>query len=153
MKNKVTLRMSQTDDYEALKTLYIKNDLEVDPDEPMPEGVVKNWKITLGCDKEGMLVAGLTLAKYEGEYIIDGIAVEPEYRKLKIGKTLLEKAVAEVRSLGGEKIFLVARAPEFFRKEGFITIDSKAAPDVFDCMTCPQFGVQCHPEVMRLDLV
>jgi len=146
----LTLRMSQTDDYEALKKLYIKNDLEVDPDDPMPEGVIKNWKITHG--KEEYLAAGLTLARYEGEYVIDGIAVEPEYRKLKIGKILLEKAISEVRALGGEQIFLVARAPEFFRKQGFVTIDEEDAPKVFDCLTCPQFNTKCHPEIMRLDL-
>ncbi|QIB68917.1 GNAT family N-acetyltransferase [Aminipila butyrica] len=144
-----TMRLSETMDYEALKVLYIKNDLEVDPDLPMPEGVVKNWQI---INQEDRLVAGLTLAKYEDEFIIDGIAVEPEYRKLKLGKILLEKAVSEVRSLGGTIIFLVARAPEFFRKQGFITIEPETAPQVFDCMTCPQYGIQCHPEVMRLDL-
>nr|WP_315021051.1 GNAT family N-acetyltransferase [uncultured Aminipila sp.] len=146
----LTLKMSQTEDYEALKKLYIKNELEVDPDDPMPDGVVKNWKITHG--EEEYLAAGLTLAKYKDEYVIDGIAVEPEYRKMKIGKIILEKAVSEVKALGGRKIFLVARAPEFFRKQGFVTIDKEEAPKVFDCLTCPQFGTKCHPEVMRLDL-
>lgn len=148
--NGITLKMSQTNDYEALKTLYIKNDLELDPGEPMPEGVVKNWKITHG--KEEHLIAGLTLAKYKDEFVIDGIAVEPEYRKMEVGRIILEKAIAEVRNMGGKKIFLVARAPEFFRKQGFITIDKEEAPKVFDCLTCPQFGTKCHPEVMRLDL-
>lgn len=146
----LTLKMSQTEDYEALKKLYIKNDLELDPNDPMPDGVVKNWKITHG--EEEYLAAGLTLAKYKDEYVIDGIAVEPEYRKMKIGKIILEKAVSEVKALGGRKIFLVARAPEFFRKQGFVTIDKEEAPKVFDCLTCPQFGTKCHPEVMRLDL-
>ncbi|WP_312651294.1 GNAT family N-acetyltransferase [Aminipila sp.] len=146
----LTLKMSQTEDYEALKKLYIKNDLELDPNDPMPDGVIKNWKITHG--EEEYLAAGLTLAKYKDEYVIDGIAVEPEYRKMKIGKIILEKAVSEVKALGGRKIFLVARAPEFFRKQGFVTIDKEEAPKVFDCLTCPQFGTKCHPEVMRLDL-
>lgn len=146
----LTLEVSQTDDYEALKKLYIKNELELDPDDPMPDGVVKNWKITHG--EEEYLVAGLTLAKYKDEYVIDGIAVEPEYRKMKIGKIVLKKAISEVKALGGKRIFLVARAPEFFRKQGFVTIDKEEAPKVFDCLTCPQFGTKCHPEVMRLDL-
>lgn len=146
----LTLKMSQTEDYEALKKLYIKNDLELDPNDPMPDGVIKNWKITHGAEE--YLAAGLTLAKYKDEYVIDGIAVEPEYRKMKIGKIILEKAVSEVKALGGRKIFLVARAPEFFRKQGFVTIDKEEAPKVFDCLTCPQFGTKCHPEVMRLDL-
>lgn len=146
----LTLKMSETRDYEALKKLYIKNDLELNPDDDMPEGVIKNWKITHG--KEEYLAAGLTLAKYKGEYVIDGIAVEPEYRKMKIGKIILEKAISQVRNLGGKRIYLVARAPEFFRKQGFVTINSEEAPKVFDCLTCPQNGIKCFPEVMRLDL-
>lgn len=148
--SKPILRMSQTDDYEALKVLYIDNDLEVDPDMPMPEEVIKNWKITHG--KEEFLAAGITLSTRDGEYIIDGIAVDPMYRKMKIGKIILEKAISEVKKLGGKRIFLVARAPEFFKKQGFVIVPREEAPEFFECLTCPQYGVNCHPEVMRLDL-
>ncbi|MFV0518583.1 MAG: GNAT family N-acetyltransferase [Aminipila sp.] len=146
----IQLKMSQTDDYEALKKLYIENDLEVDPDMPMPEEVIKNWRITHGAEEH--LAAGLTLATRQGEYIIDGIAVEPEYRKMKLGKIILEKAVAEVKKLGGHRIFLVARAPEFFRKQGFVTVAKEDAPEFFECLTCPQYGIKCHPEVMKLEI-
>lgn len=146
----IQLKMSPTDDYEALKQLYIKNELEVEPDAEMPEEVVKNWKITHGPEEH--LAAGLTLATREGEYIIDGIAVEPEYRKMKLGKIVLDKAIEEVKMRGGKKIFLVARAPEFFRKQGFVTVPKEKAPEFFECLTCPQYSVSCHPEVMRLDL-
>ncbi len=148
--SKPILRMSQTDDYEALKVLYIDNDLEVDPDMPMPEEVIKNWKITHG--KEEFLAAGITLSTRDGEYIIDGIAVDPMYRKMKIGKIILEKAISEVKKLGGKRIFLVARAPEFFKNQGFVIVPREEAPEFFECLTCPQYGVNCHPEVMRLDL-
>lgn len=144
------MKISETDDYEALKELYIKNELEVDPDMPMPEEVIKNWKIT---GEEGdVLMAGMTLATREGKYIIDGIAVEPEYRELKIGKLILDQAIEEVKKREGNAIFLVARAPGFFRKQGFVTVPKEDAPEFFECFTCPQFEVSCHPEVMKLDL-
>lgn len=99
------------------------------------------------------LIGGFVLAKREGEFIVDGIAVDPEYRKYKIGKTLLNKGIEETLRLGGKSIYLVARAPEFFKKSGFVTVPREEAPNFFECLTCPQYGVDCHPEVMKLDLV
>lgn len=92
------------------------------------------------------------LAERQGEFIVDGIAVDPEYRKEKLGKALLDLGIAETRKRGGKRIFLVARAPGFFRKSGFVTVPREEAPNFFECLTCPQYGVDCHPEVMRLDL-
>ena len=85
-------------------------------------------------------------------HCMDGIAVDPEYRKEKLGKALLDLGIAETRKRGGKRIFLVARAPGFFRKSGFVTVPREEAPNFFECLTCPQYGVDCHPEVMRLDL-
>ncbi len=42
--------------------------------------------------------------------------------------------------------------PEFFRKYGFETVAREEAPNFFECLTCPQYGKTCHPEVMKLDL-
>ena len=98
------------------------------------------------------LIGGFVLAERQGEFIVDGIAVDPEYRKEKLGKALLDLGIAETRKRGGKRIFLVARAPGFFRKSGFVTVPREEAPNFFECLTCPQYGVDCHPEVMRLDL-
>ena len=92
------------------------------------------------------------MAKRQGEFIVDGIAVDPEWRKCKLGKELLYRGIEEVLKLGGKRIYLVARAPEFFRKHGFVTVAKEEAPNFFECLTCPQFGKNCHPEVMRLQL-
>ncbi|MEG0661789.1 MAG: GNAT family N-acetyltransferase, partial [Anaerovoracaceae bacterium] len=60
--------------------------------------------------------------------------------------------IGEVRKLGGTRLFLVARAPGFFRKAGFVTVPKEEAPNFFECLTCPQYGVSCHPEVMMLEV-
>lgn len=146
----VRLNLTQTEDYDALTDLFMRNGLEFSKEEPVPTDSVKCWKITHGEDQ--FLAAGLALAKREGEFIIDGIAVEPEYRKMKIGKIILNKAVEEVKALGGNRLFLVARAPEFFRKQGFVTVSREKAPTFFECATCDQYNATCHPEVMRLDI-
>lgn len=142
--------MGETKDYEKLVPFFIENELEFSEDEPVPTDIEKCWEVTHGEDKH--LIGALVLAKREGEFIIDGIAVEKLYRKLKIGKILLDKAVEETLSRGGGSIYLVARAPEFFRKYGFKTVPREEAPNFFECLTCPQYGKNCHPEVMKLDL-
>jgi len=153
------MMIEETQDYEALVDLFMRNELEFSDEEPVPTDLVKCWKLT-GSDSNGnhengddiVLMGGAVLAKREGGFILDGIAVEPHYRKLKVGKMLLEKVIEEVKSLGGKQLFLVARAPDFFRKYGFVTVPKAEAPNFFECLTCPQYDVSCHPEVMCLNI-
>jgi len=142
--------MSKTDDYQKLNTFFEENELEISGEEPVSTDIIRGWQIT--ADQGTRLVGGVVLAMREGRYIIDGIAVDKAYRHSKVGKTLLEKAVSHARSLGGKQVFLVARAPGFFKKSGFVTIPREEAPEFFECFTCPQYGNGCSPEVMRLDI-
>ena len=141
--------MRSTDEYERLVRFFVENQLEFDGDEEVDTDIVKCWKITQGDD---YLVAGCVLAKREEEYIIDGIAVDKVLRKTGMGRILVNKVISEVKKLGGKRIYLVARAPGFFRKLGFETIDPSEAPNFFECKQCPQYGVSCHPEVMKLEI-
>ena len=95
------------------------------------------------------IMGACTLAFREGEYIIDGIALAPESRGSGAGTALLAAAEAEVRSRGGERVYLVARAPEFFRVNGYETIDRGDAPEFFECFGCDQYNRSCFPEVMK----
>jgi len=98
------------------------------------------------------MIGAAVLAKREGRYIIDGIAVDKMYRKMDVGKIMLNKIIDEVGLRNGDAVYLVARAPEFFRKNGFVTVDPATAPNFFECRQCPQYMVTCHPEVMKLEL-
>lgn len=142
------LRMKQTDEYERLVKFFVEQGLEFDGDEEVDTDIVRCYKVTHGDDH---LVGGFVIAKRQGEFIIDGIAVEPVYRKMQVGRIMLEKAIKVVKELGGSGICLVARAPGFFRKYGFTTVAPEDAPDFFECRHCPQYQVSCHPEVMRLE--
>ena len=164
--NKPNYLIATTDDYERLVPFFVANDLEF-PDEEdyeVPTDLVQCWKVTEGAQPEPdedsaeyktdrhRLIGGFVLAERQGEFIVDGIAVDPEYRKENLGKALLDLGITETKKRGGKRIFLVARAPGFFRKSGFVTVPREEAPNFFECLTCPQYGVDCHPEVMRLDL-
>ena len=153
------IKLQVTDDYDSLVPFFIENELEFSEEEPpVTEEIIKLWKITEeSFDEEGdpadsRIIGGFVLAKRQGEFICDGIAVDPEYRMFGYGRELLNKGIEEVRNLGGKRMYLVARAPGFFAGEGFVKVDRNDAPEFFECFTCPQYGVSCTPEVMRLEL-
>ncbi len=146
----VNFKISEMDDYKKLVPFLIANELEFSEDELVPEGLVKCWEITDKTD--GTLIGACILAKREGEFIVEGIAIDARYRKCKLGKLLMDRGIEETLKRGGRRIFLVARVPGFFRKQGFATVSEADAPDFFGCLDCPQYGKNCHPEVMRLDL-
>lgn len=143
--------ISETEDYEKLVPFFIENELEFTEEdaEEVPTDVVKCWQIT---DADGRLVGGFVLALREGEYICDGIAIDNSLRGTGLGSQLLKLGLEETVKRGGERMFLVARAPEFFRRNGFVTVPRQEAPNFFECLTCPQYGISCHPEVMRFDI-
>ena len=143
--------IQETEDYEKLVPFFIENELEFTEEdaEEVPTDLVKCWQVT---DEAGRLVGAFVLALREGEYICDGIAIEEDLRGTGLGSLLLNKGLEETIKQGGERMFLVARAPEFFRRNGFVTVPREEAPNFFECLTCPQYGISCHPEVMRIDL-
>ena len=150
-KNHTDYIISETEDYEKLVPFFIENELEFTEEdaEEVPTDVVKCWQIT---DADGRLVGGFVLALREGEYICDGIAIDNSLRGTGLGSQLLKLGLEETVKRGGDKMFLVARAPEFFRRNGFVTVPRQEAPNFFECLTCPQYGISCHPEVMRFDI-
>lgn len=144
------LSIRETGDYEKLVKFFIENELEfTDEDaEEVPTDLEKCWEITADGTPDGELIGAFVLAKRQGEYICDGIAVDSRQRGRQIGKALLETGLEEAAKRGAKRLYLVARAPEFFRKNGFISIPRDEAPNFFECLSCPQYGIKCHPEVM-----
>jgi GNAT superfamily N-acetyltransferase len=170
------IQITETSDYRPLIPFFIKNELEFgEGDEYGDDEIVKCWRADefAAATQSGKLranvvsphpaptdapapcprlVGGCILAKREGEFICDGIAVADEFRNSGLGKELLELLLGEAKRHGADKVFLVARAPGFFAKAGFVPVPREAAPEFFECFTCPQYGKTCHPEAMRLDM-
>lgn len=144
----IQLRLSPASDseYEQLVQFFAEQGLEYDGDEQVDTDVVQCYKLTM---RDGSLAGGVCLAMREGKYIIDGIAVDPMLRGRGAGTVLLNKVLSRVKELGGTELYLVARAPEFFRKHGFVTVDPSEAPTFFECSQCSQYMVSCHPEIMK----
>ena len=160
----------ETDEYDRLVTFFVTNELEFDGDEEVDTDIVRCYKIeqesesdadanaksnaNAGSSDDGQhgLIGAAVLAKREGRYICDGIAVNPDYRGEGIGELLLRRLLGDVKELGGDGLYLVARAPGFFRTQGFQTIDPEDAPNFFECKYCPQYQKTCWPEIMKYSL-
>lgn len=140
----------ETEDRANLDELFRDNKLEFVPGETLQTDTIKLWKAE-ECG-QGILLGGVCLAKREGEYVIDGIAVNPKFRGSGIGTALIETACNEVRKLGGNRVFLITKEPWPFKKAGFDTVRREDAPDHFECYRCPQYRKKCFPEVMLIEL-
>ena len=79
----IRFTMKSTDEYERLVKFFVENELEFDGDEEVDTDIVKCWKVT---HKDDVLIGACVLAKRQGKYIIDGIAVTKLFRKFGIGK-------------------------------------------------------------------
>ena len=144
------IEIYETDTYQELAEFFIVNGLEFEAEEEVPTDLVKCWRAD--DPKDGKLLGGCVLAKREGRFICDGIATDPSVRGLHLGKKLLDTMIGEARSLDADFIYLVARAPGFFKKYDFEPISREEAPTFFECFSCSQYNNSCFPEVMRLKL-
>lgn len=139
---KTSYEIVAIDDHESLNGFYEKNELEISEEDPVGTDAVKSWVLM----EDGKMAGASTLALRAGEYIIDGIALSRSYRGGGRGTALLNTVIDEVRKRGGSRIYLVARAPEFFAANGFEEVERSDAPEFFECFGCEQYGVKCFPE-------
>lgn len=142
------IEIRTTENYDRLVPFFIENELEFSEEDPTPTDLVRCWEAV----EDGRLIGAFVLARRDGEFICDGIAVDPDHRRQDIGRALLRLGIEETVRRGGKRMYLVARAPGFFRREGFESVARGEAPNFFECLTCEQYGISCHPEVMVREL-
>ena len=93
------------------------------------DGIIAGVGVVLGFVPQ-MIVLFIFLAFLETCGYMSRVAfmMDKLFRKFGLGKIMLKKAINEVKKLGGNELYLVARAPEFFRNYGFETVDASEAP-------------------------
>ncbi len=98
------------------------------------------------------LIGGAEIMLQDGEYTFS-IAVDDEFKILGIGKSLFQMVKKEIRSLGAKRIMIQAKTPEYWAKFGFVeVIDLNDVPKTFRCDDCSQYGKDCFPKIMILNL-
>lgn len=85
---------------------------------------------------------------------IRALAVEPEYVRSGLGKTLVETFLKEAKELELPRVFSLTYKPEFFAKCGFTLIDKEDLPQKVwkECVNCPQFP-NCEESAVIIDII
>ena len=77
------IRIVPVEDHESLNGFYERNGLEISDEEPVGTDAVQSWILYRGDEMAG----AATLAVRQGEYIIDGIALDPQFRGEELGNS------------------------------------------------------------------
>ncbi|MBQ1715155.1 MAG: hypothetical protein II035_02240, partial [Firmicutes bacterium] len=78
--------LKETDEYQRLTEFMTRFGLEFGDDELLGNQVIKCWKVVQEPD---YLTGGIILSKRQGEYILNGIAVDAPLRKSGIGRIMV----------------------------------------------------------------
>lgn len=72
---------------------------------------------------------------------IKSLAVKKEYQRRGIGEKLTRYCIAEAKSIGAAKVFVLTYQPDFFKKLGFRKIKHEQLPHKVwaECINCPKF--------------
>lgn len=146
-------RYEETSDVELLIELFERNDIEVAADE-FSDGCTHLIKAFAVFDEEAQSkpVGAVALVSRMDRIVINGIAVDKEYRREGLAGALLKLAMQEAEKLGTKTVWIIARAPLFFAAQGFSYITQDEVPKgLFDCLACSQYNKICFPKLMRYD--
>lgn len=91
---------------------------------------------------DGRLVGCGALHFYgPGTAEIRSLAVHPDWKKLGVGRKLVETLEAEAVQHGVSSVFAFTYVPGFFEKLGFAEVDRAELPSKVwkDCLICPKF--------------
>ncbi|MBQ6686034.1 MAG: GNAT family N-acetyltransferase [Firmicutes bacterium] len=143
--------IKETDDFYSLAQFFSENGLETSIQKTTPEGIVKMWR--LEHSESGELIAAATLQMRSDVYTLGDLAVREDLRGQGFGKLMQKQVFEEARKLGITELWGNAKVPAYYLKMGWEIVDWESAPNIsISCKTCPQRGVKCFPEIIRIGL-
>jgi N-acetylglutamate synthase-like GNAT family acetyltransferase len=137
--------------HDNLVDLYISRDIEFDDNKEYQNKPIFSY-IAIVDDK---IIGAATCCKDANEdkyYILDDIVVLPEFEGQGIGTKLLNVVLNRISQLGGSEVYIIAKVPDFFAKNGFKEIKREEAPDFSVCFTCDKYQKKCFPKVMKKEI-
>lgn len=141
------LRISPLAEHERLTELYRAARLEIGEDWVREDGAC----YSVAAWKGERLLGAATLSLRFDRCVLDYIAVEPDQQKTGLGRRLAEACLQWCREQGFRQLYLAARTPAFFRALG--GYESGGVTLLQECLTCPDYGKDCSPVEMILDVV
>lgn len=98
------------------------------------------------------LIGGAEVMLQEGEYTFS-VAIDDSFKGRGIGKSLFKIVKKEMRNLGAKKVLIQAKVPAYWSRFGFVeVVNPNDVPKTFRCDDCPQYGKDCFPKIMVLNL-
>jgi N-acetylglutamate synthase-like GNAT family acetyltransferase len=81
---------------------------------------------------------------------VEWLAVSEPLRGQGYGARLVVEVEREARESGAERLWALARAPDFFKKIGFRLAHEgeKGGPTLNNCIRCPQYKQNCEPAIV-----
>jgi amino-acid N-acetyltransferase len=138
-------RLKKTDDFEAIRKLALASGLE--------DGTFENIVAAFGYYIGEELMGCVALKRDGDRHSVEWLSVAESLRHKGIGSILVANVEAEARMRGAEKLWALARAPQFFEKIGFriTTPEESGGPTMSNCLLCSQYQKSCFPAIVVKD--
>lgn len=139
------IRNAEPDEYPEIERIFEAQGLE---NNKTGVKIIKGYSVEVF----GRLIGGAEVMLQDGEYTFS-VAVIDDFKGQGIGKSLFQIVEKEIRNLGAKRILIQAKVPTYWLRFGFLEIiDPNDTPKTFRCDGCPQYGKDCFPKIMVLDL-
>ena len=102
---------------------------------------------------EALVGCGALHISWKGLAELRSLVVREENQGRGIGRRIVEHSLEDASILGIEKVFVLPRIPEFFRRLGFADCPREYLPRKIwtDCVECPRFP-DCDAQALIRDL-
>lgn len=136
-------------DYKPLIPIFVEAGLEATEFPEIKDALFNCYYLYLEED----LIGGAAVLKYDKDFIIQDFAIEAARQNQGFGTLVYEYILKDIINHGGQAIYLTGKAPEFYKKFGFVEIPGSEMPGkVPGCFSCERYQTNCFPVFMKLNL-
>ncbi len=141
MQNEVVIRHARLADASAISAItaeYARLGIML---ERSGENIIENIRNFFVAEYNGEVIGCCAIAFYTLKFSeIRSLAVFNRFKKMGIGRLLVEKAESVLREEGVKEVFVLTLNPEFFRRVGYSEIKKEYFPQKIwrDCTHCPK---------------
>lgn len=146
------LKIEETDEYEKILQYAFDNGLEYDDENKRYVNPPYLGLKLLLYDK---MIGTIVVCKSEyGDYVIDNLAINDNYRHRGYATMLIEYALNKLKIKKIKKVYLIAHVYDVFKKAGFDFTEDKSYLIKNNCLNCDLYkSKECVPRVMTKELL